>query len=81
MIISIDRGVIKMFYATFDSREKIDDPQNGWGEIEIGSIDLYRFETQKKRDQFVDDNELAQTISAKDAKEQHKEQFQYWESL
>lgn len=67
-----------MFYATLET------PQETvycecHGEVEIGSIDLRRFETKKERDEFVDLFIGAEIISSKNAREQHKEQFRYWQ--
>lgn len=68
-----------MFYATLET------PQETvycecHGEVEIGSIDLRRFETKKERDEFIASfSSGAEIISSKDAREQHKEQFRYWQ--
>lgn len=65
-----------MYYATFNSREE--DIYNGW-EVVTGSLDLHRFNSKKERDDFVDESDFAEEISSAEARENHKEQFSYWE--
>lgn len=65
-----------MYYAIFDSREKV--IYNGWEEVCIGGLDLHRFCTKRERDEFVEESEHASVISSKDARKYHKEQFRWW---
>ena len=70
-----------MRYATSDTRETIADPHNGWGEIQVGSVDLFRFSTAKERDSFVSSSIDRRVISSVDARNNHKEQFRFWGDL
>ena len=66
------------FYAENDSREIINDPSRHGEEVEIGGLDLWRFDTKKERDDFVEDGDYATIILARQARENHPDQFKYW---
>jgi len=68
-----------MYYSELNTRIKKTHVE-GYGEVEPGSIGLYRFQTKTERDSFVADTENASVIKAKDAQKRHKELFRYWES-
>jgi len=40
--------------------------------------DLFRFDTKKQRDIFVEESASHSKISAQDARRYHKDQFNYW---
>ena len=42
--------------------------------------DLFRFSTEDERDTFIENGEQKNKISAEDALEHHKDQFNYWEN-
>lgn len=55
---------MKTYYAEFQSLE---------------SIDLWRFQSKKERDAFVQENkEDAKAVTSLYSKAHHKGQFQYW---
>ena len=66
-------------YAEFDSCETVNDPRGFGQEIQIGSIDLWRFDFEEERDDFVEKRQHASAVSAEYALENHKDQFKYWE--
>ena len=43
--------------------------------------DLWRFNSKQKRDDFVNESADNNQISSKEAKQKHKEQFNYWKFI
>jgi hypothetical protein len=73
-----------MYYAeTYGQSIEEDVYEGGFLRYEKDSepyCDLFRFETKKERDTFVEESN-AKTITAKEAKIKHREQFLYWNNL